>query len=90
MKITIDDLHGATKAIAKKVLEIIAQFHYTAQREREILQILGLPCRTVAMGSGGAGQMQRMKDGTIRIQVGYGSGVWNYATICEIPAQSPD
>lgn len=34
-----------------------------------------------AMGSGGAGQMKEMKDGTVRFQLGYGVTRHNYADV---------
>ena len=34
-----------------------------------------------SMGSGGVGQVNEMKDGTVRFQIGYGRGKYNYARV---------
>lgn len=36
------------------------------------------------MGPGGVGQIKVMKDGSIRIQIGYGHGRYNYALVAII------
>ena len=38
------------------------------------------------MGSGGVGQYKEMKDGTLRVQIGYGHGKSNYAMCLVVQA----
>ena len=40
---------------------------------------LGYDVQELPMGSGGVLQVKEIKDGTIRVQVGYGHGRYNYA-----------
>jgi len=40
---------------------------------------LGYDVQELPMGSGGVLQVKEMRDGTIRVQIGYGHGRYNYA-----------
>lgn len=67
--------------IAKQVIE---EFYFVKQREEEAICLLeqekiNAEIGTYPMGSGGVGKVKIMKDGSARIQIGYGTGRYNYA-----------
>lgn len=89
MKTTIYDIDKITKEdnilhasyIAKRVIE---EYHFIAKRKIEALLLaeqerLSIKIETHPMGSGGVGTVKIMKDRTVRIQIGYGTGRYNYA-----------
>ena len=43
------------------------------------LQDLGFNVHELPMGPGGVLQQKKMKDGSVRVQIGYGHGKYNYA-----------
>lgn len=45
----------------------------------EHLRNKGYTVAEYPMGSGGVGQYKQMADGSVRIQIGYGHGRYNYA-----------
>lgn len=72
-------------AVAKEVRRVIGHYHYIKDREDELMKTIpsilgdGFSIETLPMGSGGVGQIKEMKDGTTRIQFGYGVSKHNYA-----------
>lgn len=63
----------------------IREFHFIKQREKHIshlapeYNVKNFYFADLPMGSGGVGQVKEMKNGEVRIQIGYGRGVYNYA-----------
>lgn len=67
------------------VKNVVANFRFIDDREEKLEEILSsylgdkFYFDTLPMGSGGVGKIKRMKNGTTRIQFGYGKGKYNYA-----------
>ena len=74
------------KEVKRNVDKSINNFYHIADRVEFLDEILSKSnikylFNELPMGSGGVGQIKEMKDGSIRFQIGYGHGRYNYATV---------
>ena len=74
------------KTIKKMVDSAIAENHFIEKRrevlEKKLIKIgVKFHFDELPMGSGGVGQYKQMNDGSVRFQIGYGHGRYNYATV---------
>ena len=70
-----------------KVKNIVAKFRNIDARLLEVANCNDLPdveLGFAAMGSGGVGQTKQMRDGSVRVQLSYGRGRYNYAHVAII------
>lgn len=62
-----------------KIKEVIKNNRLIADRENKLKE-MGYTIETRAMGTGGVGQVEKLKSES-RMQIGYGSGRYNYAKV---------
>ncbi len=72
----------ATKTNISKVKQIAGQHHFIKDRAKA-LKAKGFDVITAYMGSGGKYQTKSTKD-KVRVQIGYGKGRYNKATVVEL------
>ncbi len=72
----------ATKTNINKVKRIAGQHHFIKDRSKA-LRDEGFNVTTAYMGSGGKYQTKSTKD-KVRVQIGYGKGRYNKATVVEL------
>lgn len=62
----------------KKIEKVVKTNRLVADRVKR-LRYIGFTVSSFSMGSGGVLQQKKMRNGTTRIQIGYGHGANNYA-----------
>lgn len=60
------------------IIKVVNDNHFVSARVAK-LRALGFSVESLPMGSGGVLQQKAMKDGSLRIQIGYGVTRYNYA-----------
>lgn len=61
-----------------EIKNVVKSNRFVADRAGKLAE-LGYEVQELAMGAGGVLQIKEMRDGTIRVQIGYGHGRYNYA-----------
>jgi len=79
--------NGSTaQELANEVKKMISGIRLISDREQILSEYEMFYFDDFYMGSGGVGQYKEMKDGTLRIQIGYGKGRNNKARCAVIKA----
>ncbi len=61
-----------------EIKSVVESNRFVADRAGKLAE-LGYSTQELPMGSGGVLQVKEMRDGTVRVQIGYGHGRYNYA-----------
>lgn len=61
-----------------EIKSVVENNHFVDDRVSKLTE-MGYDTQELPMGSGGLMQVKEMRDGTIRVQIGYGHGRYNYA-----------
>ena len=79
-----------TESTPKNVIKAIKEAKEVCEKHRkvedriEVLRKMGYEIENCPMGSGGVGNIRRMRTREWRIQIGYGKGRYNYADAIRI------